>query len=303
MENALKTILLVVNGRAGSGKNGANTFRIIKNFAAHGIKTTVCPIADGVTMEMEDYLQENSYDAVVCVGGDGTVNSAVNKLMKMEDRPILGYIPAGTTNDFSKNLKLVKDVDGACDLIVKGHCVNYDIGCFNNRFFNYVAAFGAFSAISYNTDQKAKNAFGYAAYILNAIASAPEHLTTKCHLSITADSESFVGDYIFGAIANSLSVGGMKLGSITSSNLYDGEFELFLIKSPTNASDITEILYSLMQSDFTNPHFIFKKVKHVHINTEEHVEWTLDGEYGGNPTEIDFDIFPGAIRIMTGLEQ
>lgn len=297
----MKDVLLIVNGLAGNGRNGANTFRIVRNFAQKGLITTVCPIAEGVELETDDYLADKKYDMVVCVGGDGTINAAVNHLMKLDDKPMLGYIPAGTTNDFSKNLKLVRDVDKACELITSGKYVNYDIGCFNGHYFNYVAAFGAFSAISYNTDQKAKNAFGYAAYILNAIISAPEHLTTKCHLKIEVDGDIIEGDYSFGGICNSLSVAGQTLPSITTSNLYDGEFELFLIKYPENPADLTEILYALLQGDFNNEHFVFRKVKKVRILSQENVEWTLDGEYGGNPQEIDFEIVPGAIRIASAI--
>ena len=295
----MKKALLIVNGLAGNGKNGSSTFKIVNNFAQQGIMTTVCPIAEGVSVEPQDYLNEQDYDLVVCGGGDGTVNAAVNQLMKLDKRPMLGYIPAGTTNDFSKNLKLVRDVDKACKLITSGQYVDYDLGCFNGHYFNYVAAFGAFSAISYNTDQKAKNTLGYAAYILNALVSAPEHLATRCHLRIETDTETIEGDYSFGGICNSLSVGGQKVPGLSTSNLYDGVFELFLIKYPDNPSDLTEILYSLLQGDFNNDHFVFKKITKAHIIPRSNVEWTLDGEYGGSPEEIFFEIAPGSIRIAS----
>ncbi len=297
----MEKALLIVNGLAGNGKNGSSTFKIVSNFAKKGIKTTVYPIAEGVVLEPEDYLKEYKYDMVVCVGGDGTVNATVNQLMKLDDRPLLGYIPAGTTNDFSKNLKLVREIDKACDLITSGQYVDYDLGCFNGHYFNYVAAFGAFSAISYNTDQKAKNTLGYAAYVLNALVSAPEHLATRSHLKIELEDETLEGDYSFGGICNSLSVGGQKIPGISTSNLYDGFFELFLIKYPENPADLTEILYSLLQGDFNNEHFVFKKITKAHIIPESNVEWTLDGEYGGNPEEVFFEIAPGAIRIASSI--
>ncbi|MBP0969594.1 MAG: diacylglycerol kinase family lipid kinase [Oscillospiraceae bacterium] len=297
----MKNVLLIMNGMAGNGRNGSSTFRIVKNFASKGLITTVCPVAEGVELDTADYLADKEYDLVVCMGGDGTINAAVNRLMKLDKRPILGYIPAGTTNDFSKNLKLVRDVDKACELITSGRYVNYDVGCFNGHYFNYVAAFGAFSAISYNTDQKAKNTLGYAAYILNAIISAPEHLATKCHLRMEVDGDVIEGDYSFGGVCNSLSVGGQKLPGITTSNLYDGAFELFLIKYPENPADLTEILYALLQGDFGNEHFVFRKVKKAHIYSQKNVEWTLDGEYGGSPEEVDFEIIPGAIRIASAI--
>ncbi len=297
----MKNTLLIINGVAGSGRNGASTYRIVRNFARKGISTTVCPIDEGVTLDTPDYLAERDYDMVVCMGGDGTVNAAVNQLMKMDSdkRPMLGYIPAGTTNDFSRNLKLVHDVDKACELITSGSYVDYDIGCFNGHYFNYVAGFGAFSAISYNTDQKFKNTFGYAAYVLNGIVTAPEQLAAKCHVSIDIDGETIEGDYSFGAICNSLSVGGQKIAGITTSNLYDGEFELFLIKYPENSTDFTELIYSLLQGNFNNEHFVFRKVKKLHIKSSSNVEWTLDGEYGGNPETIDFEVAAGAIRIAS----
>jgi len=297
----MKDILLVINGMAGNGKNGNSTFRIVRNFARNGIKTTVCPIAEGVSMEIEDYLAEKDYDAVVCVGGDGTINSAVNKIMQFEKRPVLGYIPAGTTNDFSKNLKLEKDTDAACRQILNGKCVEYDLGCFNGRYFNYVAAFGAFAAISYNTDQKAKNTLGYAAYILNAIISAPEHLSSKCHMKIETGTDTIEGDFIFGAVCNSLSVAGMKIENMTESNLYDGEFELILIKYPESGHDLTGTLYSLLQGNFDDPHIVYRKITECRLQSEDGIRWSLDGEYGGDPQEVEFHVVPHAVRIMTGL--
>jgi len=293
----MKNLLLIINNKTRT-QNERNTFKLVNYFAKYDYKSTVYPIAEGLTLDLDEYITDKHYDLVVCLGGDGTLNRTINSILKNHlDCPI-GYIPAGTTNDFAKNLELTDDVDYASSIITHGKPLSYDIGKFNDRFFNYVACFGAFSDVPYATDQSFKNLFGYAAYALQAISTIPENLSTKCHLKFETETESFEGDYIFGAICNSLSVAGVKINTLTEDNLHDGVFELFLIKCPTNAVEIGEILMSIINMDFNTPYCQMIRTSKLKITSSENVYWTLDGEEGGNPNEIDFSILPGAVKIL-----
>ncbi len=294
----MKDLLLIMNDITGNGRNAPQTFRIIKYMADHGYKTTVFPIAEGTSPDLAEYLKDSSFDKVVCMGGDGTLSTAINEIMKLPVRPTIGYIPAGTTNDFAKNLNLTSNVDRALETIVADQVINYDLGVFNDRYFNYVAFFGAFADISYNTDQKFKNVFGYAAYFISGISTINENLHAKCHVRFETDRESFEGDYLFGAICNSMSVAGIRLAGITMDELHDGEFELFLIKCPETAQQLGEIALALLNSNYDSPYIEYKKVRHAEIMTSTNTEWTLDGEYGGNPEKVTFNIIPGALRLL-----
>ena len=294
----MKKLLLIINEKAGTGHNGNSAFRLVKHFSSNGYAVTVFPIAEGIHAELKDVLTDTAYDSVVCIGGDGTLNHTVNELIRKDMHPVIGYIPAGTTNDFSQNLKLPRDTGKASEIITGGTALLYDVGKFNERFFLYVASFGAFSAVAYTTDQTFKNIFGYTAYVLTAIGSIPEQLSKKCHLRVELEDETLEGDYLFGAIANSLSVAGMKFAGMTSNELHDGKFELLLIKCPENLQELTETASALLRGDYNNPHIVLRRISSARIQADEKTEWTLDGEYGGKPGEIEFNIYPGGISIM-----
>ena len=293
----MKKALLIINDKTGNGRNGASTFKLTKSLSASGYMTTVYPISEEIDLDLSEYLQEGNYDRVVCMGGDGTLNRTINEVMKLEKRPTIGYIPAGTTNDFSKNLNLTGNIDKASQIISGDKIISYDVGLFNDCYFNYVAFFGAFSDISYSTEQKFKNVFGYVAYLLNGISSISENLSSHCHLKIKTDRESFEGDYLFGAICNSLSVAGIKLSNLTDEDLHDGLFELIMIKKPKNSSELGEIALALLNNNFESPYIEYHKIKSAEITTFEKTEWTLDGEYGGHPDIISFSIIKDAINI------
>ena len=294
----MKKLLLVINSLTGNGRNKTHTYDLIDNLSLLGYSVTVFPISMDTPLLLLDYLTAEEYDTVVCVGGDGTLNRAINDIMKLDYKPVIGYIPAGTTNDFSKNLGLVTDIYKACDIIKNLNVITYDLGCFNNRYFSYVASFGSLSSVSYNTDQTFKNIMGYAAYILNGISMLPEMLSLKCHLKIDTDEDTIEGDYLFGALCNSLSVAGVRINTISVSDLVDGEFELFLVKCPEHIQDIPAIAVSILNSDFNNPYIELRKVRNARIHADPNTEWSLDGEYGGNPSEIEFHVVHSAISII-----
>ena len=170
----------------------------------------------------------------------------------------------------------------------------------NDRYFNYVAAFGAFSKISYDTDQDLKNAFGYAAYVINAIINLPQNISYSCKMRIDMGGETEEGEYVFGSVCNSVSVGGMKLFENVGVKLDDGKLELLLIRSPKNISELNSILTALAKGDTDNPYIIFREIESARFISDEEVSWTLDGEYGGESRETEIEVMRKAVTIKVG---
>lgn len=293
----MKKALLIINNKTRK-LNESYTFQIVCKLAKADYMCTIYPLQDNLDVDLNNYLENNNYDLVVTMGGDGTLNHTINSLIKNKIDCPIGYIPAGTTNDFAKNLNITDDVDQAVDVIVNGKVTYFDLGHFNDSFFNYVACFGAFSDISYSTDQSLKNTFGYGAYGLTALANLPSNLSARCHMRFETDKGIFEDDYIFGSICNSTSVAGMKLRDITNEDLHDGLFELLLIKRPENASEIAEIFRSVINKDFSNPYCLLTRIKKAKIYSNENIYWTLDGESGGCPDVIDFSVIENGVRII-----
>jgi YegS/Rv2252/BmrU family lipid kinase len=294
----VKKILFVVNKKTGAGKNSSKVYEAVREFAAAGYATTICPIDIGLRMEAADFLREEQYDKVICMGGDGTLSHTVTSVMELEDRPVIGYIPAGTTNDFSHNIGLGKDIKRAALTAVYGDRLSFDIGKFNDRYVTYVAVFGAFSDVSYGTNQYFKNVFGHAAYVIKGIAAAPKSLSDKSHMKIETDDETIEGDFVFGAIGNTFTVGGFRLNEMKRENLHDGYFELILIPAPKSKSELPRIAASILRDKVDSPYVIFRRIKRARITAEQNTAWTIDGEEGGNITQADFEVAPEAVTVM-----
>lgn len=294
----MKKILFVVNKKTGAGKNSSKVYEAVREFAAAGYATTICPIDIGLRMEAADFLREEQYDKVICMGGDGTLSHTVTSVMELEDRPVIGYIPAGTTNDFSHNIGLGKDIKRAALTAVYGDRFSFDIGKFNDRYVTYVAVFGAFSDVSYGTNQYFKNIFGHAAYVIKGIAAAPKSLSDKSHMKIETDDETIEGDFVFGAIGNTFTVGGFRLNEMKRENLHDGYFELILIPAPKSKSELPRIAASILRDKVDSPYVIFRRIKRARITAEQNTAWTIDGEEGGNITQADFEVAPEAVTVM-----
>ncbi len=291
-----------MNGAAGKMNMEKSLYRIIEKLSLHHYETTVYPILPkkGLTSEKILAHMEEPYDMVICGGGDGTLNHVINGLMMLDPskRPILGYLPSGSTNDFAKSVHIPEDIMKATDVLFRGKQFSYDIGCFNDRYFNYIAAFGAFSKISYSTDQSFKNALGHAAYILNGLVTLQENIAYKCHMQIEADGEKMEDDYVFGAVYSATSVGGFRVGYVPDVELDDGRFELLLIKAPENFGDLNKILTAIVNRDLRSPYLSVMQVKELKLHAEENASWTLDGEYGGEYRDAEIRIYRKAITIM-----
>lgn len=291
-----KNVLVIYNPRA--GKNGAAEMLsdIVHNLRKENCRVTVYPVMEEYGSE-DIIMEENgNFDYIMCCGGDGTLNHTINGLMQLDEKPYLIYLPTGSTNDFAASLGISKNVDITCHAINSSAPFYYDIGKFNSSYFNYVAAFGAFTEVSYSTPQTQKNYLGHAAYIIEGIKRLP---IGKYHtLTATANGETYSGDFIYGSVSNSTSVGGMSLAVKDEILMNDGLFEVILIRAPKTVADTQSLLTALMVKDFDNPFIEYFKTDSIHFEFEKETSWTLDGEFGGNVTECDVSVIPKAIGIL-----
>lgn len=295
-----KRVLLLVNPASGVGASRSMTFDIIRLLTIRGCEVTVYPILPNYGLISETIIRKEHerFDVIACCGGDGTLNHVVGSMARFGIRKPIGYIPSGSTNDFARSLGITDNLDRNCAAIAGKNYLDYDIGRFNDSYFNYVAAFGAFTKVSYETDQAVKNAIGYAAYILGGILSLPESIGVRCHLKILHDGIEEEGDYVFGAVSNATSVGGIASLPIQKASLNDGVFEVMLISAPDNIQELGETLAGLASGDTSNRHIKIFTAREIKISHKEKTAWTLDGEYGGTHREVSISVCPGRVRIL-----
>ena len=275
----MKKMLFVYNPRAGKSQIKNKLADILDVFAAAEYDIHVVPTRKRGDAEETVAKRESDYDIVVCSGGDGTLDETVTGMMKSGFMTPIGYIPAGSTNDFGGSLQLPKKMVDAALVAATGKDFACDIGTFNDDVFVYIAAFGLFTEVSYETNQDKKNILGHIAYILEGM----KHLSgiRSFPMKVSYEDKVIEGDFIFGMITNSVSVGGFK--NITGRNVKmdDGVFEVTLIKRPQNPIELNNIMISLLNRDIdTNEMYCFR-TKELVLESEEPVAWTLDGENGG----------------------
>ena len=233
---------------------------------------------------------------MVCAGGDGTLNETISGLMQLEQRPPLGYLPNGSTNDFAASLHLHTTVEAAARAVAGGVPYFLDIGRHNGRYFAYVASFGAFTRSSYSASQAAKNALGHFAYILEGLGDLDSLRPYRC--AIDADGEHFEGDFIFGAVCNSTSLGGLVKLDPKHVAMDDGTFELLLLRMPKTALDLQNLITAMTRMQYDYPGVIFRHVKNVVLTTSENISWSLDGEYAASAPRVEIQCLPGAIELV-----
>ena len=292
----MKKLLFVVNGHSGKGQIKNKLLDIIDIMIKEGYHVQV-----HTTQEREDATkvvreQAKYYDLVVCSGGDGTLDEAVTGMMQSEVRIPLGYIPAGSTNDFANSLEIPKDMIQAAKTAVLGVPFSCDVGEFNGDYFIYVAAFGIFTDVSYATSQELKNALGHVAYILEG---AKRLYTIKTyHMRVEYDGNEIEGDFLLGMITNSTSVGGFKNMTGKDVKLDDGLFEVTLIHKPKNIIELNTIIASLTNLKDETDLIDSFRADSVKFYSEEEIPWTLDGEFGGDHKEVQIKDHCKAVDIM-----
>lgn len=225
------------------------------------------------------------YSRIVCCGGDGTLDEVVTGLVESGSNTTLGYIPAGSTNDFAVSLGIPKDMKKAAAVAVGRTPFACDVGSFNEDYFVYVAAFGLFTAVSYKTSQQLKNIFGHLAYIMEGMKSL--HEIPAHRMTVESEGKSFCDEFIYGMVSNSVSVGGFKGMTGKNVSLNDGLFEVTLIKKPRNPLELNEILGCLTRRIDDSDLIYSFKTDRLKILSDKPVAWTRDGEFGGEQTEVN----------------
>ena len=292
----MKRALIILNPCAGTKQANKSFVDIIDIFCRAGYEAVVMTTekrGDGTEFARS---RAKDFDLVVCIGGDGTFNEVIAGVIESGEDVPLGYIPAGSTNDFANSLSLSKNVVQAAHDIVTGVPRSLDIGCFNGSYFSYVASFGAFTRASYEAPQSVKNALGHLAYILEGIKDIPSIRPEKIRLKM--EQGVYGGDYLFGAVSNSTSVGGILTLSDELVDMNDGMFEVLLIKSPANILELNQILLALTKQNYQSPMISFFNSKEVEITADPSMPWTLDGEYQEGSEAITIKNLHGAIRLM-----
>ncbi len=292
----MKQLLFIFNPTAGRGKIKAKLYDIIDTFVKHGYKVHIHP-----TQQKGDataYLtnDQTDYDLLVCAGGDGTLNEVVSGQMLSGKQIPIGYLPAGSMNDVGHSFKISRNIMAAVDNIVSGKPYSMDIGKFNDRYFIYVAAFGAFTDIPYTTSQKNKNAIGHLSYYLEGIKKLSD--LKERQVKLEYDGNVLEDKFIVGLVTNSLYIGGFKNPSYDKTSLNDGLLEVLLVKMPKNIYDLQLIVTSLLSYKINPTYMYYIQAKKLTI-TSDQMEWTLDGEYGGSHSFVEIENCNKAIHIIS----
>ena len=294
----MKKMLFVFNPRSGKEQIKGHLMEILDIFTRAGYEIRV-----HVTQKQSDAAEVvarygNRVDVVVCSGGDGTLNETVTGMMKLKKLPMLGYIPAGSTNDFASSLRLPRQMMPAALNAVNGSPYAIDIGHFcEDRYFVYVAGFGAFTEVSYLTPQDKKNLLGHQAYILEGVKSLAS--IKSYSMKISCPEETLEGEFIYGMVTNTVSVGGFK--GLVNQNvaLNDGLFEVLLIRTPKTPLELSSIVTGLLLREEEKSDLVYKfKTNRLTIHTQEPVDWVLDGEFGGTRTDVVIQNLPQQILML-----
>lgn len=297
----MKKLLFVYNPRAGKEMLKPRLSDVLDIFVKAGYEVTVHPTQAyrDAYYQIKEY-EVGKYDLIACSGGDGTIDEVATGMMKRRemgnDVVPVGYIPAGTTNDFAKSLHIPRKPLAAADNAVKGVPFPCDIGKFNDSVFVYIAAFGIFTDVSYETDQAVKNVLGHMAYILEGakrIFNIPSY-----KIKVEHDGEVIEDEFIFGMVTNSRSVGGFS--NMVGKNIVfdDGLFEVTLIKTPKNPIALQEIIAALLIEQVDTKHMYTFKTKKITFDSVEEIPWTLDGEFGGEQDYVEIENVQKAMEIM-----
>ncbi len=292
----MRRMLFIMNPYA--GKRKANRFlpEILSTFnrAGYRVLTHMTSGAGDCAQTVRELAPE--VDAVVCAGGDGTFSEAVHGILLSGCDVPVGYIPCGSTNDFANTMHIPMQALKAAKYIAEGTPVSYDIGQFENRHFTYVASFGAFTHSSYATPQGLKNALGHTAYLLSGISELSQ--IHKTHVRIETANETVEDDFIFGAVCNSTSVGGILTLDPKRADMHDGKFELLLIRAPKNLGELGECIMALQKQTYNCGMITFLSASEMTVYPDPDMPWTLDGERADGAGEIHIKNLHSAIRLI-----
>lgn len=297
----MKKMYFLFNLVAGKAIIGDKLGDIIDAFTKAGYEVTARPTQEsGDAAQASAYACNNGFDILVCAGGDGTLSQCLHGVMSAERGIPIGYIPAGSTNDFAKGLGIPKGIMESVQWIIDGTPTPCDVGGFNDKYFTYIVAFGAFTNVTYETSQQVKNIFGHAAYLISGMLQLTSIRSKR--MRIEYDNNVIEDDFIFGMVTNSSSVAGLL--SLNDFLLDDGQFEVTLIKKPANIVQLQRIFHSLLNItvDIDKDYIKFFRTDKITFTSlsDEPITWTLDGEYGGDTTVNKVINYKQAVSFMIG---
>ena len=292
----MKKLLLILNPFSGQKKANKYLPEIIQMFNEAGYETSVHVTSGHGDATRAVMRQGADKDLIVCCGGDGTMNETITGILNAGLEVPLGYIPSGTTNDFASSLKLSHNVLQAVQDILLGEPVSYDVGKFGDRYFSYVASFGAFTKSSYIVPQNVKNALGHAAYVLGGISELSQ--IRNEHLRLEIDGQVVEDDFLFGAICNSTSIGGVLTLDPKVVDMTDGLMEVLLVRAPRNLTELAECIAAVQAQTYNCAMITFRSAKTVKIHADPGMDWTLDGERQEGQEEVLVENLHHAVRIV-----
>lgn len=296
-----KKMLFVYNPRAGKGTIKSKLSDVIDVFVKAGYEVLIHPTqkAQDACEQVKAYIDE--VDIIACSGGDGTLDEVVTGMMACGRELPVCYMPAGSTNDFANSLFIPRDLVQSASLVTEGKLYGCDIGRFNDDNFAYIAAFGLFTDVAYETNQDIKNVLGHIAYVLEGMKRLFD--IKSYNMTITCGEETYEGEYIFGMVTNSRSVGGFKHLTGKNVDMDDGLFEVTFIRRPKNPLELQEIIGSLLIAEDNTELIHSVKASKIVIHSEEEIPWTLDGEYGGSHSEVEIENLHKALKIFLEIRE
>lgn len=295
----MKRLLFIINPCSGKGRIRNKLLSVLDIFAKRGYRVETYVTQEALDARRKAVTRGRSADLIVCSGGDGTLNEVVSGMMELKRLPVLGYIPAGSTNDYAASLGLPRRIENAARLAAEGKASPVDVGKFgDDRYFVYIAAFGAFTEVSYLTPQDKKNLLGHQAYMLEAVKSLMDIRGRQ--MKITWEEGELEGEFLFGMVTNTTSVGGFKGLVSRDVALDDGWFEALFIRMPKNPLDLSGIVSYLFLKEEDNA-FVYRfKTRKLKIAAAEDVDWVLDGEFGGKKREVEIENLEKRLYIVRG---
>lgn len=292
----MKKLLLVVNPQSGKTQIKAKLLETVDILIKAGYQVEVY-VTQG-KLDAKRIVKERGaeQDVIVCSGGDGTLNEVVNGLMDLEVPPVFGYLPAGSTNDFAVTQGIPTEPLAAARAVVERERTRIDIGCFNGRYFTYVAAFGLLTEVPYVTPRETKALLGYQAYLLEGAKRLGK--LEKHHLRVTVDDQFYEGDVLIGMVSNASRIGGIKGLNGKNAKLDDGKFEVLLIGYSANLLKLTETVTELVTPEIPAKYVHRFEGSHIRFEFDEPTDWVLDGEFGGSQTEVIIDVKKQALQVI-----
>lgn len=273
-----KKVLVLINPNSGKKNSKESVLDALNVFSANNYQMEI--YLSQKPMDVTRYIEENGerFDVVAVFGGDGTLNEATNGLMKLKHKPVISYFPTGTMNDFGTNFGLTNDMKQCANIACAGNIESFDVGKMNSRYFNYVAGFGAFCNVSYETKQELKKQIGNLAYIIKAIHEIPN--LHPYHVKMSLDGKVFEKDLMFGLIINGNRVAGFEMVEQADNTFKDGLFDIILVEHTPNPLELYNYPLGVLHPELNMKYVERYQAKSIIIESQEKLAWTLDGEEG-----------------------